>query len=44
MNRVGYGIAPNNSHFTGKKKGRGKQRKKRVKIKKVHKNKYSNSN
>lgn len=38
---MGYGIAPSFSHFTGKKKGRDKPHKKKVKVKRVHKNKYS---
>lgn len=38
---MGYGIAPNNSHFTGKKSGKTKPRKKKQKVKRVHKNKYS---
>lgn len=37
---MGYGMAPNSSHFTGKRKGKDMPRKKKVKIKRVHKNKY----
>ena len=37
---MGYGIAPNSSHFTGKKKSKHKHIKVR-KNKRVHKNKYA---
>ena len=38
---MGYGIAPNASHFTGKKGKTIRHRKKKVKTKRVHKNKYA---
>ena len=38
---MGYGISPNSSHFTVKKKGKDKPHKKKPKVKRVHKNKYS---
>ena len=38
---MGYGSAPNASHFTGKRRGKTQNnRKKRIKVKKAHKNKY----
>ena len=37
---MGYGIAPNSSHFTGKKKSQRKHLKVRKK-KRVHENKYA---
>lgn len=40
---MGYGIAPNSSHFTGKTKGKRKHLK-TYKPKRVHKNKYSKCN
>lgn len=38
---MGYGIAPNKSHFTGKKTGRTRKHAKKLKIKRQHRNKYS---
>nr|DAJ21126.1 MAG TPA: hypothetical protein [Siphoviridae sp. ctewe10] len=35
------GIASNNNHFTGKKSFRTKAKRKRIKKKRVHVNKYS---
>lgn len=42
---MGYGIAPNFSHFTGKKKPGNptKNRKRKMRTKKVHKNKYESN-
>lgn len=34
------GLSPNQNHFTGKKSFLQKPRKKKVKVKRVHKNKY----
>ncbi len=40
---MGYGIAPNASHFTGKKKGKRKHIR-TYKPKRVHRNKYPKEN
>ena len=40
---MGYGIAPNASHFTGKKKGKRKHIR-TYKSKRVHRNKYPKEN